>query len=101
VGAVLGWPPVVWALRIALVVTLAGCSYVYLLLIAPFFRPANIRRMVRADLPRVRSLGAEFAGTRGAVEFMQEQGTTGLDTRATHVSRKEGVDAPQREEDAG
>jgi hypothetical protein len=72
VGTVLGWPPVVWALRIALVVALAGCSYVYLLLIAPFFRPANIRRMVRADLPRVRSLGAEVAGTRGEVQFVQE-----------------------------
>lgn len=71
-ATVLGWPPVVWALRIALVVALAGCSYVYLLLIAPFFRPANIRRMVRADLPRVRSVGAEVAGTRGEVQFVQE-----------------------------
>lgn len=72
-ATVLGWPPVVWALRIALVVVLAGCSYVYLLLIAPFFRPANIRRMIRADLPRVRSLGAEVAGTRGEVQFVQER----------------------------
>lgn len=38
-GSVLEWPPVVWAMRVALLVLLAGCSYVYLLLIAPFFRP--------------------------------------------------------------
>lgn len=68
-GAVLGWLPVVWATRIALLVLLAGCSYVYLLLIAPFFRPANIRRLLMADLPRVRRFGAEIAGTRGEVEF--------------------------------
>jgi hypothetical protein len=74
-GTVLGWPPVVWALRIALFVVLVGCSYVYLLLITPFFRPANIRRMVLADLPRVDRLGAEVAGTRGEVQFVQDQRT--------------------------
>ena len=58
-------------MRVALLVLLAGCSYVYLLLIAPFFRPANILRMVKADIPRVRSIGAEIAGTRGEVEFVQ------------------------------
>ena len=72
-GAVLGWLPVVWVMRIALLVLLAGCSYVYLLLIAPFFRPTNIRRMVTADLPRVRGIGAEVAGTRGEVHFVQDR----------------------------
>lgn len=72
-GTVLQWPPVVWALRIALLVLLAGCSYVYLLLVAPFFRPANIRRMLTADLPRVRGIGAEIAGTRGEVHFVQDR----------------------------
>lgn len=72
-GTVLGWPPVAWAMRIALLVLLAGCSYVYLLLIAPFFRPANIRRLVTADLPRVRRVSAEVAGTRGEVHFVQDQ----------------------------
>ena len=72
-GAVLGWLPVVWAMRIALLVLLVGCSYLYLLLIAPFFRPANIRRMVKAGLPRVRTIGAEIAGTRGDVEFVDQR----------------------------
>ena len=66
-GAVLGWPPLVWAMRIALLVLVAGCSYVYLLLIAPFFRPAHVVRMLKADIPRVRSLGVEIAGTGGEV----------------------------------
>ena len=71
-GAVLGWPPVVWAMRIALLVLLVGCSYVYLLLIAPFFRPAHIMRLLRADLPRVLRFSAEIGGTRGEVELMDE-----------------------------
>lgn len=72
-GAVLGWLPVVWAMRIALLVLLVGCSYVYLLLVAPFFRPANVWRMVKADLPRVGRTGAEVAGTRGEVHFVQDR----------------------------
>jgi hypothetical protein len=70
-GSVLGWPPLVWTMRVALLVLLAGCSYVYLLLIAPFFRPAHVLRMLKADIPRVRKFGAEIAGTRGEVEFVQ------------------------------
>lgn len=72
-GSVLGWPPLIWAMRVALLVLLAGCSYVYLLLIAPFFRPAHVRRLVTADLPRVLRIGAEIAGTRGEVHFVQDQ----------------------------
>jgi hypothetical protein len=60
-------------MRVALLVVLAGCSYVYLLLIAPFFRPAHVLRMLKADIPRVRSLGAEIAGNRGQVEFVQAE----------------------------
>lgn len=100
-ATVLGWLPVVWALRVALLVLLAGCSYVYLLLIAPFFRPTNIRRMITADLPRVRGIGAEIAGTRGEVHFVQDR--RGQDTNedrasgnADDVFPREGDDDPHR-----
>ena len=92
-GAVLGWLPVVWAMRIVLLVLLVGCSYVYLLLIAPFFRPAHIMRLLRADLPRVRRLGAEIAGNRAEVELAQEQRTTKFHADAAREVRKEGMDA--------
>lgn len=98
-GAVLGWLPVVWAMRIALLVLLAGCSYVYLLLLAPFFRPANIRRLVKADLPRVGGIGAEVAGTRGEVHFVQDQpvpkAETALAARAD-IRLREGDDDTRR-----
>lgn len=98
-GAVLGWLPVVWAMRIALLVLLVGCSYVYLLLVAPFFRPSNIWRMVKADLPRVGRIGAEVAGTRGEVHFVQDQpvpeAATGLAGRAD-IRLREGTDDTRR-----
>lgn len=103
-GTVLGWPPVVWAMRIALFVALVGCSYVYLLLIAPFFRPAHVRRMLRADLPRVDRLGAEVGGTRGEVQFVQEtqvrqankENTLGLSGQADDVFLRKGDDGTHR-----
>jgi hypothetical protein len=70
-------------MRIALLVLLAGCSYLYLLLIAPFFRPAHVLRMLKADIPRVRSLGAEIAGTRGDVEFEHGRSALELSEKAT------------------
>jgi hypothetical protein len=100
-GAVLGWLPVVWAMRIALLVLLAGCSYVYLLLIAPFFRPAHIMRLLRADLPRVLRFGAEIAGTRAEVELAQKRGRAGLHADASRLVRKEGIDAEHQGEEGG
>lgn len=92
-NGVFGWPPVVWSLRIALLVLVAGCTYLYLLLIAPFFRPANVRRMLAADIPRVRSLGAEFAGTRGEVEFAQDAKVTALTEGSDELARIAGKEA--------
>lgn len=102
-GSVLGWPPVVWAMRIALLVLLAGCSYVYLLMIAPFFRPAHVLRMLKADIPRVRGFGVEVAGTRGEVEFVPErralgqgeEGTQQLARNASGASREAEDDEPR------
>jgi hypothetical protein len=70
-------------MRIALLVLLAGCSYLSLLLIAPFFRPAHVRRMVTAGLPRVLRIGAEVAGTRGEVHFVQDRPAAETDTAKT------------------
>ncbi|WP_420127544.1 hypothetical protein [Longimicrobium sp.] len=82
-------------MRVALLVLLAGCSYVYLLLIAPFFRPAHVLRMLKADIPRVRSLGAEIAGNRGHVEFVQAEARV---TSARVEENNAAVPADEREE---
>jgi hypothetical protein len=102
-GTLLDWFPLLWAMRIALLVLLAGCSYVYLLLITPFFRPAHVLRLLRADLPRVLRIGAEFAGTRADVEFERarhdmeagEERTRGI-TRQGSSILTEGIDDASR-----
>jgi hypothetical protein len=99
-STVLGWLPLVWAMRIALLVLLAGCSYLYLLLIAPFFRPAHVLRLLRADLPRVLRIGAEIAGTRADVEFerarhdvqVAEERTRDLSREGSRISREAEAD---------
>ena len=97
-GAVLGWPPLVWAMRIALLVLLAGCSYVYLLLIAPFFRPKNVRSMVTAGLPRIWRIEAEIAGTRGGVHFVHDPPVSGTE-EATRRTTAADVDTELEEGD--
>jgi hypothetical protein len=77
-------------MRVALLVLLAGCSYIYVLLIAPFFRPAHVLRMLKADIPRVSKFGAEIAGTRGEVEFDRKEEAIRVRRHRTHraVDRK-------------
>lgn len=70
-------------MRIALLVLVAGCSYLYLLLIAPFFRPAHVLRMLKADIPRVRRLGVEIAGTGAEVQLVEEREALELSERST------------------
>lgn len=92
-SGVFAWLPLVWAVRISLLVLLAGCTYLYLLLIAPFFRPSNVRRMVRAGLPRVRAVGAEVAGTRGELHLAEPR-----DGQMQAIETKlEDIDAQLRE----
>lgn len=67
------WLPIVWTARIAVLILLAGASHLLLLLIAPFLRPRNVRKMLQADIPQVRSVGGEFAGTKGEIQFVQTQ----------------------------
>ena len=54
---IVAWPPVLWTLRICLVILFAGGSFIALLYLARFFRPKHIRRLVTADLPAFRKVG--------------------------------------------
>ncbi len=72
--AILDWLPLVWTVRIGLLIVLAGGVYLYVLLVAPFLRWRNIRNMVLADLPRVASVGGEFAGARAEVKLAPSAG---------------------------
>jgi hypothetical protein len=65
----LGWPPILWTLRVFAITLLTGCTYVFVLLVARFLRPSHVRALITASLPRIQRIGGEFAGTKGEIEF--------------------------------
>jgi len=67
------WPPLVWTLRVALLILVGVSALLFVLVVARYFRWSSVRTMVMADLPRVKSLGGEFAGTIGEVQFADVQ----------------------------
>lgn len=62
-------------------------AYLFVLLIARFFRWTNIRTMVLAALPRVESVGGEFAGARAELKLSQST-HSGLDGRVADLETK-------------
>lgn len=68
---ILEWPPIIWTVRIALLILVAGGAYLFVLLVARFFRWTNIRVMLLADPPRVESVGGEFAGAKAELKLFQ------------------------------
>lgn len=69
--SVLHWPPVVWALRIGLVVVVMDGLGLFTLLTARFFRWKHVKRLLLADLPQIRSVGGQVAGAGATVELAQ------------------------------
>lgn len=86
-SGVLEWPPIIWTLRIALLILVAGAAYLFVLLIARFFRWTNIRSMVLAEPPRVESVGGEFAGAKGEVRLFHLE-RSGLDHRVATLEEQ-------------
>jgi hypothetical protein len=68
---VLHWTPLVWALRVVALVILVDGLGLFTLATARFFRWKHMKRLVLADLPRVRRLGGEIAGAGATVELGQ------------------------------
>lgn len=84
---IIEWLPLIWTLRIGLLIVLAGGAYLYVLLIARFFRWKNIRAMVLAKLPQVESVGGEFAGAKAELKLSQHA-TSSLDERVVELEGK-------------
>ena len=81
------WPPIIWTVRITLLILVAGGAYLFVLLIARFLRWTNIRAMVLADPPRVESVGGEFAGAKAELKLFQST-RSGLDGRVADLEAK-------------
>jgi hypothetical protein len=86
---IIGWGPILWTLRVGAFTLIAGGTYVFLLLIARFLRPSHVRTLLKAGLPRVKSVGGEFAGTRGEVHFAEAQDAqiAGLELRVNGLQK--------------
>lgn len=65
----LDWPPILWTLRIAILIVVIGGLHVFVLVVSRFFRWKTVRAMVLADPPRVESLGGEFAGAKAELKL--------------------------------
>jgi septal ring factor EnvC (AmiA/AmiB activator) len=81
---IIEWLPLIWTLRIGLLILVAGGAYLYVLLIARFFRWRTIRDMVLAEPPRVESVGGEFAGAKAEVKLAQ-QAASNLEKRVAEL----------------
>lgn len=86
-NGIMQWPPIIWTVRIGLLILVGGSAYLFVLLIARFFRWTNIRTMVLAALPRVESVGGEFAGARAELKLSQST-HSGLDGRVADLETK-------------
>lgn len=73
VNEILLWPPILWTVRVVSLIVLAGAGLSSILLFARFFRPAHVRTMWNARLPRVSELGGEVAGNKLAIKLDHEQ----------------------------
>ena len=80
-------PALIWTVRIALVIVVSCGVYLFGLLIARFFRWKVIRAMVRADPPRVESVGGEFAGAKAEVKLAQQEASS-LDGRVAELEAR-------------
>lgn len=105
------WPPIIWTARITVLILLTGASHLLLLLIARFLRPRHVMQMLRAEIPQVKSVGGEFAGTKGEIQFVQAQENhlatldervNSLAEKIAHLLKETGEHAPAEQvEDAG
>lgn len=86
-NGILQWLPIIWTVRIGLLILLCGSAYLFVLLIARFFRWTNIRTMVLAELPRVESVGGEFAGAKAELKLFQYE-ESGLEHRVADLESK-------------
>jgi hypothetical protein len=70
---ILQWPPILWTLRIVILILLIGGTMVLMLLTARFFRWKHVKALFRAELPQVHSVGGEFGGTKATVQLVRKQ----------------------------
>jgi hypothetical protein len=73
------WPPILWTLRVSVLILLSTGTLLFILMTARFFRWKHLKLLLAADLPRIHSIGGEFGGTRATAQLVREQDTDRLE----------------------
>lgn len=68
----IGWPPILWALRITVLTLLVGTTYVFILLLSRFLRWRVVKSMLLADPPQVDTISGEAAGLKGEIRLTRK-----------------------------
>jgi len=74
---IFGWWPMVWTLRIGLLIIFLCLLYIFILNVLRFFRPANAKAMITGPLPRLRQLGGKIAGVEATASLVDSDLSTG------------------------
>lgn len=89
---IFGWWPMVWTIRVALIILLSTLLYIYVLNILRFFRPANAKSVIAGPLPRLTQLGGKIAGVEATASLAESNESIsgeveGVNRRVSNVLR--------------
>jgi hypothetical protein len=84
-GHILLWPPLVWTVRLLLLVYAGGILYITSLYLARFLRPGNAWALLSGDLP-------VFARVEGTAKVLGQELTVNADLDETRVDRLSAIE---------
>jgi hypothetical protein len=87
-ASIFGWPPVLWTLRLVLLIVILAGTFVLGLVFARFFRREHIRRLWNAPLPQFKEIGGKFAGMEASAKLFESY----LDLQRQLTELKERLD---------
>lgn len=67
--SIFGWEPVVWMIRVSLLVVCGVALYIFILNTLRFFRLSNAWAMITGPLPRLTQLGGKIAGVEATASL--------------------------------
>src|SRR4051794_9141959 len=68
-ASIFGWPPLLWTIRLILLIVILGGMFVLALVFSRFFRKDHIRRLWNAPLPQFKEFGGKIAGMEATAKL--------------------------------
>jgi len=69
IASIFGWPPVLWTIRIVLLIVILAGAFLVMLLFVRFFRRDSIKTLWKAPLPHFKEFGGKFAGMEATAKL--------------------------------